>query len=48
MSEYGFVNSQVIHQMDSIANSVQSEINRIIKNRENYFPQLRNNENRAA
>ena len=48
MMEYGFVNNQVITQMDTIANTVQSEINRVINNREIYFPQLRNNENRTA
>ena len=48
MSDYSFVSDDVIQSLDKVAGSVQNEINRVIKHREIYFPQLRKNEQRVS
>ena len=48
MSSYKLVNSTVIGQMDTIANNVKDEINSMLKTREQFFAELRENEKSMA
>jgi hypothetical protein len=48
MQSYNLVTKNSIDSMDNIANSVKQEILRIMKVRESYFPELRQNEKEIA